>query len=97
MSMTQRPIINEVAPLDSDELADDVRRGLTRTPKRLPSKYFYDARGSQLFEQICAQPEYYLTRTELAIMREHVGEIAARLGPDAGIWQWQWGQDPTPA
>ena len=88
MSMTQRPIINEVAPLDSDELADDVRRGLTRTPKRLPSKYFYDARGSQLFEQICAQPEYYLTRTELAIMREHVGEIAARLGPDVLLLEY---------
>ncbi|HEX7324443.1 MAG TPA: L-histidine N(alpha)-methyltransferase [Rhodanobacteraceae bacterium] len=59
----------------------DVLDGLSATPKRLPSKYFYDARGSALFEQICAQPEYYLTRAELACMRDHLPEIAAALGP----------------
>lgn len=59
----------------------DVLRGLQRAQKELPSKYFYDDTGSQLFEQICALDEYYLTRTELSIMRERAPEIAALLGP----------------
>ena len=46
----------------------------------MPCKYFYDARGSQLFEQICDLDEYYLTRTELAIMDRHAGEMADVLG-----------------
>lgn len=61
----------------------DVRRGLRRKPKRLSSKYFYDARGSELFERICAQPEYYLVRAELDILHMHAAEIAGLLGPDA--------------
>jgi L-histidine N-alpha-methyltransferase len=56
-------------------LADDVLDGLTRPFKELPPKHFYDARGSELFEAICAQPEYYPTRTELAILRERAGEL----------------------
>src|SRR5579883_3343795 len=47
----------------------------------LPSKLFYDARGSQLFEDICALEEYYPTRTEVAILKQYVGEIVARIGP----------------
>lgn len=66
----------------ADDMLDDVCAGLARTPKHLAAKYFYDARGSQLFEQICEQPEYYLTRAELAIMREHVEAISAALGSD---------------
>lgn len=81
MSIPPRPIVADAAP-DCTSLASDVRTGLGRQPKSLPSKYFYDARGSQLFEQICAQPEYYLTRVELAIMRDHVGAMAQALGPD---------------
>ncbi len=50
-------------------MADDVRRGLTSPQKTLPPKYFYDARGSQLFEQITELPEYYPSRTELAILQ----------------------------
>lgn len=49
-------------------LGDDVRTGLTTTPKELPPKYFYDTRGSALFEQICELPEYYPTRTERALL-----------------------------
>ncbi|MEO7050227.1 MAG: L-histidine N(alpha)-methyltransferase [Rhodanobacter sp.] len=60
----------------------DVGRGLRLKPKQLSSKYFYDARGSELFEQICEQPEYYLARAELEIMRTHATDIAAMLGPD---------------
>lgn len=63
------------------DFAADVRAGLAQRPKRIASKYFYDAHGSALFEQICAQPEYYLTGTELAILRAHAGDIAAAIGP----------------
>lgn len=58
----------------------DVLEGLQAAPKFLPSKYFYDARGSRLFDAICRLDEYYLTRTELAIMREHAAEMAECLG-----------------
>src|SRR3990170_7915334 len=62
-------------------LAEDVRRGLTRIPKELPPKYFYDARGSALFEQICELPEYYLTRTERALLMQIAGEVVASCRP----------------
>ena len=58
----------------------DVLRGLRQPRKELPSKYFYDARGSCLFDQICKLDEYYLTRAEFSIMHRFVGQIAARLG-----------------
>ena len=62
---------------DEDErsLANDVLDGFTKPFKELAPKHFYDARGSELFEQICTLPEYYPTRTELAILREHAAEI----------------------
>lgn len=66
-------------------IADDVYRGLTATPKSLPPKLFYDAVGSELFEEITRLPEYYLTRTELAILREHAGDIAQRTPSKASI------------
>lgn len=72
----------------ADDIRGDVLDGLSRHPKRLPSKYFYDARGSALFEQICEQPEYYLTRTELAIMRRHVGDMAQVLGPHVELVEY---------
>jgi L-histidine N-alpha-methyltransferase len=59
--------------------AADVRRGLTAVPKVLYPKYFYDALGSRLFEAICELPEYYPTRAEAEIFRDHAGEIAAAL------------------
>jgi len=60
-----------------EQLARDVRRGLTARRKWLPPKYFYDARGSELFDEITRLPEYYPTRTERAILTERVAEIAA--------------------
>jgi L-histidine Nalpha-methyltransferase len=69
--------------LPHDDFAADVRRGLAQTPKRIASKYFYDALGSELFEQICEQPEYYLTRTELAILQDNIEDIAQAIGPRA--------------
>src|SRR3954462_114684 len=56
--------------------AGDVIEGLTQQPKRLSPKYFYDAAGSELFEQITLLPEYYPTRTELKILRDRGDEIA---------------------
>ncbi len=61
--------------------AEDVRAGLTAEPKTLPCKYFYDARGSRLFDRICGLEEYYLTRTEIAIMQARVNEIVEAIGP----------------
>src|SRR5262249_36271151 len=60
---------------------NEVLAGLSRRPRELPCKYFYDARGSHLFDLICDLPEYYLTRTELAIMQRYAGDMAALLGP----------------
>jgi dimethylhistidine N-methyltransferase len=59
---------------------DEVWAGLAAPQKTLPCKYFYDARGSALFEAICELPEYYPTRTELGIMERHAAAMADRLG-----------------
>ncbi len=56
--------------------AEDAIFGLSSVPKQLPSKYFYDAEGSQLFDRITELPEYYPTRTELALMRSHAAAMA---------------------
>lgn len=59
---------------------DDVLAGLAKQPRELSCKYFYDAWGSRLFEEICELPEYYPTRTELAIMRGAIGEMVEAIG-----------------
>jgi L-histidine Nalpha-methyltransferase len=59
-----------------DALRADVRAGLTGVPKTLPPKYFYDARGSELFDEITRLPEYYLTRAETSILQRHSADIA---------------------
>jgi dimethylhistidine N-methyltransferase len=66
--------------LDVEQLRRQVLHGLHRPQKELPCKLFYDERGSQLFEAICELEEYYLTRTEIAIMQAHISEVAALLG-----------------
>ena len=63
-------------------LRRDVYDGLTQTPKTLPPKWFYDSVGSDLFDQITRLPEYYPTRTEAQILRDHSAEIAAASGAD---------------
>lgn len=63
-------------------LRSDVRAGLAGTPKSLPPKWFYDAAGSDLFDQITRLPEYYPTRAEAAILRSRAAEIAAAAGAD---------------
>src|SRR3712207_3158684 len=71
-----------------ESMRQQVVRGLRRAPKELPCKLFYDARGSRLFDQICELEEYYPTRTELAIMRRHGQELAARLGPQGLVIEY---------
>jgi len=70
---------------DTSPFLGDVLAGLARAQKTIPPKYFYDGPGSRLFEQICALPEYYPTRTELGIMQEHVAEMMQFIGPDAQL------------
>jgi L-histidine N-alpha-methyltransferase len=65
------------------QLREDVLVGLQYPQKTIPPKYFYDAHGSLLFEQICQQPEYYLTRTEATILREHTADIVDIVGNSA--------------
>jgi len=72
--------IRDLGP-DAVQLRDDAWAGLAARNKALPCKYFYDARGSALFERICDLPEYYPTRTELGILAAHAGEMAECLGP----------------
>jgi dimethylhistidine N-methyltransferase len=69
----------------SDNFRDDVLNGLQQSPKRLPSKYFYDERGSQLFDDICELPEYYPTRTEMALLQTISAEVAALVGEGATV------------
>lgn len=69
---------------DEDFLAD-ILEGLSQPQKRILSKYFYDKRGSQLFEKITRLPEYYLTRTEVALLRTHAAEFAELIGPHASL------------
>lgn len=78
---TSLALVDQEPPTDT--FNDEAIAGLTSTPKSLPSKFFYDARGSELFDAICELDEYYLTRTELAIMEEYVDQMAERLGPNA--------------
>ncbi len=72
-----------------DDITADALAGLSQTPKTLPSKYFYDARGSQLFEAITQQPEYYLTSTELSLLEASMGSIAQAIG--AGVHVVEYG------
>lgn len=67
------------------DFAEDVREGLTSTPKRLSCRYFYDEEGSALFEEICELPEYYVTRAEHAILDESAAEIAALFPQEVGL------------
>lgn len=79
------PIEREVAIERADDriatMANEVAEGLARRQKELPAKYFYDERGSDLFERITKLPEYYLTRAERALLEEHAREIVALFRP----------------
>ena len=71
-----------------ERIAADVVAGLSARPRRLPSKYFYDARGSELFERITRQPEYYLTRLEIALLESRMDGIAAAVGSNVHVVEY---------
>ncbi len=78
--MTPLDGTTEAARRSDGSFLKDAIAGLRAAPKRLSPKYFYDLEGSRLFDAICELPEYYVTRTETAILNARAGEIAARLG-----------------
>lgn len=65
---------------EDQRFREELRASLSESPRRIPSKYFYDRRGSELFEAICELPEYYPTRTERSILERHAGEIVRASG-----------------
>jgi dimethylhistidine N-methyltransferase len=73
------------APEERDDFACDFIAGLSGTPKSIQSKYFYDSNGSRLFEKICELPEYYQTRTEIALLLRYGREIGAAIGDRAQL------------
>jgi len=73
---------------DRDSFRRDVLAGLGRSPRAIPAKYLYDRRGSQLFDAICDQPEYYPTRTEAAILHQNALEIARLAGPGCALVEY---------
>jgi L-histidine Nalpha-methyltransferase len=80
MTISAVQITSRLRPGDERTLAEDVLDGLTRPAKELPSKHFYDAHGSELFERITELPEYYPTRTERFILGAIAGDVAERTG-----------------
>ena len=82
------PSIKTAPTAYDDSFARCITDGMSRTPKEIACKYFYDAEGSALFDAICALPEYYQTRTEVALLRRHAGEIAALIGAEAEILEF---------
>ena len=74
-------IVSHIGPADIDaQLRNDALEGLTSNKKSIPSKWFYDERGSQLFDEITRLPEYYLTRTERSILLDRADAIARQTG-----------------
>lgn len=75
----------DASAADLAEHRHDILAGLTAAQKQLAPKYLYDERGSALFDEICSLPEYYATRTEVALLRDHGAAIATLMGPGADI------------
>jgi len=71
-----------IAAVAIENFRDEVLAGLSKSPRQLPYKFFYDERGAELFQQICDLPEYYVTRTEIEILRLHGADMAKALGPE---------------
>lgn len=95
MKATVAPVnfhFHDLQPPQEDFLAAAMA-GLRGRPRRLSPKYFYDAAGSALFDAITEQPEYYLTRTEIGLLRRHAGEIASLLGPGTALLEFGSGSD----
>ena len=78
---------------DASDFEADVLKGLSATRKRVPPKYFYDAIGSQLFDRITEQPEYYPTRCEMRILQDNAGDIAKLIPPGAALVEFGSGSN----
>lgn len=77
--------LDDVAAGDREDFRREVLAGLARSPRAIPARFLYDARGSALFDRICELPEYYLTRTETRILAERAPEIARLAGPHPAL------------
>ena len=84
-SIEQAVMYNNIDSSVDQAFLDDVLEGLSRSQKTLPCKYLYDEKGSQLFEQICEVPEYYVTRTESQLYQYYAQEMAGYIGDKALI------------
>jgi dimethylhistidine N-methyltransferase len=82
----------EDTPSTEDAFLRDVLQGLRRSPRQIPCKYFYDDRGSRLFTEICRTREYYITRTEIALLKEILPAIAALTGNHATVIEFGSGE-----
>src|ERR1700759_4048579 len=78
------PALHDLEPSVGTFLAE-LQRGLSQRPKSISAKFFYDENGSRLFDEICSLDEYYLTRTEMGILREKGAEICALFGPECRL------------
>lgn len=67
------------------DLRDEVLRGLAARPRAIPAKFFYDERGSELFDRICELPEYYQTRTEMAVLQRALPELVGMIGTECTL------------
>ena len=76
------------ASAENEQFAADLHAALSRAPKAISPKYFYDEAGSKLFEQICDLPEYYPTRTELALLQTHAADMARHFGPQVQLVEY---------
>ena len=79
-----KAVVHDLAPVQQS-FAEALRIGLGRPDKAIPSRFLYDARGSELFEEITRLPEYYPTRAELAVLDAHGAEMASAIGPGAVV------------
>src|ERR1700690_40368 len=80
--------LQHVTPPEPESFGECLLTGLGKTSKEIACKYFYDEAGSRLFDAICELPEYYQTRTEIALLRRHAGEIAGLMGPNLEILEF---------
>lgn len=85
-------VVDDRTPRERDSLRDEVLAGLRGTPRTLPPKLFYDSRGAALFNAITRLDEYYLTRTELAILHDNASAIAARIGAGSVLLEYGSGE-----
>ena len=86
------PALHDLEP-SVDAFLAELLRGLSRHPKSIAAKFFYDEMGCQLFDEICRLDEYYLTRTEMCILREKAAEICALIGPECRLVEFGSGSN----